>query len=200
MSTTIDYSTPGVDRVLSRLVEREVVRNCGPLVQHFLDHPEALDWSDYSFDDLYAIASGPDWESTWDNGTHEIHVCADGRRFLIDTLDKPDRLDDGETWDDWAAENGAALGEDVEADDWEELCHAAGLDDEPETTEALEFWIVSEWLRDQLAAQGELTGALFDLPIWGRTCSGQAISADGVILRIAHELGILPGQPNSWAD
>lgn len=51
--------------------------------------------------------------------------------------------------------------------------------------EAYEFWIVSDWLADQLQAKGELiTKDFLGLTIWGRTCSGQAIYCDRVIQEI----------------
>ena len=66
--------------------------------------------------------------------------------------------------------------------------------------EALEHWAVTKWFAEQLAEHGETTGELFDLQIWGRTCSGQSISLDCVIAEIAAEMEILDGQRNSWKD
>lgn len=71
-------------------------------------------------------------------------------------------------------------------------------DDDP--TEALEHWIVSDWLAEKLAEHGEMTGKILGLTIWGRTCSGQAVSMDWVIQSIAAKMQILDGQRNSWAN
>lgn len=50
---------------------------------------------------------------------------------------------------------------------------------------ALEHWIVTPWLGSILSESGEMVGELFDLHIWGRTTSGQAIYMDSSIQEIA---------------
>ena len=63
-------------------------------------------------------------------------------------------------------------------------------EDEENPTEALEHYIVSDWLADKLIAQGEMvTKDFLNLTIWGRTCSGQAIICDSVIQYIYEGLG-----------
>ena len=47
--------------------------------------------------------------------------------------------------------------------------------------EALEHWIVSDWLGKRLLEQGEMVIDFMGLTIWGRTTSGQAICIDSVI-------------------
>ena len=70
---------------------------------------------------------------------------------------------------------------------WYTLCDYNGIyldDDYP--TEALEHWIVSDWLESKLSEYGQLTTNDFlGLTIWGRTTSGQAICLDHVIQQIA---------------
>ena len=57
---------------------------------------------------------------------------------------------------------------------------------EPHTNEALEHWIVSDWLADKLEERGEMVIRDFKgLTIWGRTTSGQHISLDYVIQKIS---------------
>ena len=66
------------------------------------------------------------------------------------------------------------------------------IDNFIEPEEALEHWIVSDWLADKLEAYGELTTKDFlGLTIWGRTCSGQAIMLDWVISKICNDLDML---------
>jgi hypothetical protein len=58
--------------------------------------------------------------------------------------------------------------------------------------EALEFWIVSDWLADQLEAKGEMIAQDFlGLTIWGRATSGQAIYCDEVIREIAENMHVI---------
>lgn len=79
--------------------------------------------------------------------------------------------------------------------------HVSENEPDSEAQEVYEWWLVTDWLADKLAAKGEVViraGSLCD-SIWGRCCTGQAILLDGVISKIAEEMGILAGQPNSWA-
>jgi len=60
------------------------------------------------------------------------------------------------------------------------------FDIEPYTNEALEHWIVSDWLADKLEECGEMVIRDFKgLTIWGRTTSGQHISLDYAIQKIS---------------
>ena len=66
------------------------------------------------------------------------------------------------------------------------------IDNFIEPEEALEHWIISDWLADKLEAYGELiTKDFLGLTIWGRTCSGQAIMLDWVISKICNDLDML---------
>ena len=73
------------------------------------------------------------------------------------------------------------------AKDWETLCWENNID--PVLTDALEHWLVSDWLADNLEAAGEMIIRDFmGLTIWGRRTSGQAISIDYVICKIYNEM------------
>ena len=55
------------------------------------------------------------------------------------------------------------------------------FNDEDYPEEALEHWLVSDWLGKRLLEQGEMVIDFMGLTIWGRTTSGQAICIDSVI-------------------
>ena len=55
------------------------------------------------------------------------------------------------------------------------------FNDEDYPDEALEHWLVSNWLAERLREEGEMVIDFMDLTIWGRTTSGQAICIDTVI-------------------
>ncbi len=55
------------------------------------------------------------------------------------------------------------------------------FNDEEYPDEALEHWLVSDWLANRLREEGEMVIDFMDLTIWGRTTSGQAIYIDSVI-------------------
>lgn len=73
------------------------------------------------------------------------------------------------------------------ADSWQDACDAAGV--EPYQREIYEHWIVSDWLADKLAENGEKVDTDFaGLTVWARTTTGQAISMDSVIQKIVADL------------
>lgn len=56
---------------------------------------------------------------------------------------------------------------------------------EPYQWEIFEHWIVDQWLAEKLAEKGERVDMDFEgLCVWGRTCTGQAVSMDSVICEI----------------
>jgi hypothetical protein len=53
----------------------------------------------------------------------------------------------------------------------------------------LQYFLVSEWLADQLEAKGEkVCSDLYGMTVWGRFTCGQSISMDSVIQDIAQDL------------
>jgi|GEM_PF-3484884 len=61
-------------------------------------------------------------------------------------------------------------------------------DDEGNMQEVYEYYAVTPWLAEKLKAQGELVTEFFNLIIWGRQTTGQAIHMDTVIDDITREL------------
>lgn len=163
--------------ICDQLVRREVGHCVSTLVDHFAKNPEALTGSDYTEDDLYALLSCDDWESTVTEADGYIAGRETSDGLGVITVDAGDGPEDVHSW----REAAEILGE-----------------DDPQRSEALEHWIVSDWFARKLSDRGEMTGELFGLTIWGRTCSGQSISQDGVIREIADEMEILAGQKNEW--
>ncbi len=72
---------------------------------------------------------------------------------------------------------------------FEELSELFGQEDnEGNIQEVYEFWLITPWFAEKLKAQGELVADFFDLNIWGRQTTGQAIYIDAVIDDITREL------------
>ena len=72
---------------------------------------------------------------------------------------------------------------------FEELSELFGQEDEEgNIQEVYEFWLVTPWFAEKLKAQGELVAEFFNLDIWGRQTTGQAIYMDAVIDDITREL------------
>ena len=81
--------------------------------------------------------------------------------------------------------------------DYEEFCREHDI--EPDEHEVYEHWIVTDYFARKLKEQGETVGEVCGLTIWGRCATGQAISMDGVITRIARDMEILEGQRYDWS-
>jgi hypothetical protein len=77
-------------------------------------------------------------------------------------------------------------------------------DDEPQREEGqyqevASWWACTEYWQEKMKAQGEVV--IDNRPhIWGRTTGGQSISADGQVIHIARDMGILYGLKNSWHE
>lgn len=70
---------------------------------------------------------------------------------------------------------------------WQEFADEFQID--PETVEAYEHWIVTDWMAKRLEEKGEMVAYdICGLTIWGRTTTGQAIYMDSVIQEIYKEL------------
>lgn len=106
----------------------------------------------------------------------------------------------GETWE-WEEEPRTEQWDRIQdIDDLEPLVKACPKCDSPteptdvsshetDPIEAYEHWIVSDWLAGKLEAQGEMVLRDFlGLTIWGRTCTGQAISMDHNIRALVKSL------------
>lgn len=68
------------------------------------------------------------------------------------------------------------------------MCDMLRVDTDEYRDEVYEHWVVSDWLGRKLREQGEVVGEFCGLTVWGRCCTGQAISLDGVIERIWRSL------------
>lgn len=68
---------------------------------------------------------------------------------------------------------------------WQDAFEFVGAD-EPDGTECLEHWLVTDDLARRLLDEGEAVAYdVAGMTVWGRCTSGQAIYADGVLQRIA---------------
>jgi len=85
------------------------------------------------------------------------------------------------------AETTAERASPLDACGWEDLCRECDI--EPYQREVYEHWIVSDWLADRLAEKGEKVDKDFaGLTVWARTCTGQGIASDSVIIAIHADL------------
>lgn len=74
-----------------------------------------------------------------------------------------------------------------EDDGYKDFCDEHSIDID-EYIDVYEHWAVTSWFADKLRAKGEIVGDFGNLTVWGRTCTGQAISMDWVVQEIHKEL------------
>lgn len=206
--------SPTNQRILGDLVHREVVCCVSMLVSHFASNPDTLNGSDYNYDEVLSLCENRPDSSDWG-----LEKC---KNFLEN---KGEPLPEPNPWDmdrEELIETGFASGVEIcppdyynhltednlrknviDAIDHEEM---GGIEDWREAVqdcdpdEVYEHWVVSDWLARRLREKGETIGELFNLTIWGRQNSGQAILLDNVIAEIAAEMQILEGQQNDWSE
>lgn len=184
------------DRILSRLVEREVLHCVSHHISELSQAPGLID-EETGIDLWRGI---PDYEEA---ATHAGWECAESNLWLNEfgatQLEEDGAPEDVDSW--LSVSKGTFYHlDDVEtcvAVDWEELCCLQSI--EPFEQEVLEHWLVTKYFSEKLAEHGERVVELHGLNIWCRTTSGQMIAADYVIEEIASSMEILPGMKNDWS-
>lgn len=154
--------------VLDRIVREEIFTGANEMVQTLLNGGLCLE--SCSFAELHhACLSAPDYSEPPEGYTVRPSAY-DGRWFFVD----PDDVPEG---DDYDTEREAIIAA------WEDS------GDEPDDTEALQFWLVSDWLADKLEDIGEpIARDVLGFNVWGRTECGQALTADASLNRVARRL------------
>jgi hypothetical protein len=168
--TTDPTLTIEFQRKVSDFVQHEVVYCVSHLVSELvpaiLNGDIGQDCPSYE-DDAYKLTGKHVW-------------CPVNTKSYNELDEFTDEDDAREALEEWLEDPECAEVGDNNEDDW---CI------EERHNEALEHWIVSDYLADRLEEHGEIiVRDFFGLTIWGRCCSGQAISIDGVIQRIYEEI------------
>ena len=212
--------------ICGKLVSREVGNCVSMLLDHFARHPEAIEGSDYTYEEdilplceileYQEAAEAEGWEEFIDDpddtyinlSDRQIvkvptwrALCEEENLCEIDDKDEEDAEAEAypEGWyryDELTFYNDADC-ERSQVDSWEDLCDVENI--EPYRNEVYEHWTVSDWFARKLRERGHPTGELFGLTIWGRCTTGQSILLDRVIGEIAAELQILEGQKCDWS-
>lgn len=182
--TPIDYGNDTIREHSEHLARNEVYYCVSSLVSS-LQSEEACTALGIDWEDVRAVCVQDDWETP--------------AREYIDGLDASDLkqtaeyldVDGADAWDDDADDTEAMEAAiiahcEADPDQWRELCDFNRL--EPETFEAYEHWLVSNWLAGKLEEMGEMVSRdLLGLTVWGRRTTGQSMSMDHIMLTIARD-------------
>ena len=163
-----------------------------------IDYDEAAEAHLDDCDDLDELENMAGFVGDWDNALRAAGYNPDNTPFKPIDVDDPEA--EPEQYDDpadylWDLEKEEdekfleALRTYIKerVNGHENFCLEFDIDTDEYESEVYEHWIVSNWLADKLAERGEVTGEVCGVTIWGRCCSGQAISMDYVIQQIAAE-------------
>lgn len=77
--------------------------------------------------------------------------------------------------------------------------HVLESEADEKANEVYEWWFVTNWFAEKLAAHGEVVIRGYMHSVWGRCCTGQAILLDWVVGKIAEEMEILEGMDHDWS-
>ena len=165
-----------------------------PLLER-VDYDEAVEQyvEDADLSDLETLI---DEDGCWEDFLEEKVFSEIGRPGKVADEDEPEEDWEDQDLEDWLDDDTSrweTLREKVlefltENSDFEELCGKHDIDTDDHRSEVYEHWIVSGWLARKLKEQGEITGDLCGLTIWGRCCTGQAICLDRNIQNLAIDL------------
>jgi len=155
---------------------KHVHQHCSQLIEHLL---ETATESEY-YDQLMQVSRQENYREAceyegWAVAERDGWTCIiRGDRVYDDCLNSPVDIED--------------LDEDcdIDPDDanvWRLLAESEGI--EPDSTDACEYWIVSDNLAHWLGERGEMVSTdIYGLTVWGRAGTGQAIYMDSVIRKI----------------
>jgi len=168
---------------INEFVDREVVYNCSSLISGLVE-TDTGKW----FDELMSICRQEDYKTAALEDGWTVMERSDGIKVImkgefiydpqsnvVDQLDQVVSID----YEDYE------IDDEDDQDIWEALCEYERIDP---YNQALEHWIVSDWLADKLLEHNEMISKdIYGLTVWGRCCTGQAIAADYVIQQIYQE-------------
>lgn len=169
-------------RTVERMVEQEVIQCVTVMVDELSETFRSNSaFGDY-YDTLSSCHSKPDYEEAAVEHIQQMTIeeCQeyiDVNSLLVD--DNPN------------LHNLMELVREHARDDFQAFCN--DYDIEPEYSEVFEYWTISNWLYEKLEEKGEVVFELFDLKIWGRTTTGQAIDLDWVMNEIYNDTFIIFG-------
>lgn len=163
-------------QIIERLVDRDVLVNASQMIDA-LSRNATPDGDLVDFDEMLGCQTAPDYSEPPDG--YEVHRDAQTGVYVLlayredsDSEDHRDEIEDG-------------------FDTKREAIIAAWEDsgDEPDDTEALEHWIVTNYLADKLEEVGALVSRdVLGFNIWGRSESGQALHYDSDLIAIAESI------------
>lgn len=156
------------DDTIQRIIEKEIFCNASTMVGT-LTKAETVD-----MDDLLPCLVAPDFSAP----PEDYRICQDDDGWFFQSFDY--------------GEPAGWHGDDGDRFETERTAVAAAYDDandNPEFVEALQHWLVSDWLADELEAVGALVARdVMGFEVWGRTECGQGLTKDSDLQAVARNV------------
>lgn len=180
------------EQIINRIIEQEIYTNASAMVQQLSEgltlnsasfaelHSECLFADDYETPAREAIENGtPAFAfSTAEHIGLTLYTKAGAE---VADSDMADELEDTDV------DLARLLSDIEELDDpaiWADICEYADI--EPEMVEALQHWLVSDWLADKLEAVGALVARdVLGFEVWGLTECGQSLTMASDLRKVA---------------
>lgn len=187
-------------RIRGKLVDREVILCVSGLISNLQAEPAAAAKLGVDEDELIRMGSNDDYRTAVEEWVRNDADPSDleyaglcDRKPRVNPYAKPCKR---------RIRIALRKLEDLDDEEVQEIARSERLD--PQVNEVYEHWVVSRYFASKLEGCGE-TVSRDVIPgcscyVWGRTCTGQAISMDHVIAEIAANMRILVGQENEWKD
>jgi len=177
------------EQTIQRLIDQDIYTNASVMVAG-LNDMEIWDRLPATYEALLDAMIKDDWEEPVRDALQDItpagflDVCdvIGANAYTKDGTEiDPDNVETVEHND---VDRQALIGALEESGDWQEV--ADHLDLEPHTHEALQHWLVSDYLADALEEVGALVARdVLGFNVWGRTECGQSLTRDSDLHKVA---------------
>lgn len=178
-----------IEQNIKRIIDQEIFTNASTMVAD-LSTADLSETMPNLCELLTACSVSDDWETPVRDALSDITPggLADVCGFLgvdLQTKDGEIVTDEmAETIDHDAVDRSAVIAHIEESNQWSEVGEYLSLD--PETIEALQHWLVSDWLAERLERIGALISQdVLGFNIWGRTDCGQSLEMNSDLRKVA---------------
>jgi hypothetical protein len=198
-----NYHSTNNQRVLSKLVDREVIANQSYLVTELLKHHyDEAEWTNEYVDNSEEIEELTEIKDKYESAIYSIEEKIEKyAEKLEEAIDDNNNLIQEEIKNKIDILTSGIANINYRIEGIEETIYSLQIEEEI-PKEPLEWWLVTGWFGEKLKGYGEVFVEIFGETWWGRTCTGQAILLDYVIGKIGEDMEILEGQSNHkfWVD
>ncbi|KAE8546186.1 hypothetical protein [Marinobacter nauticus] len=178
-----------IEQNISRIIEKEIFVNASTFVAD-MQATELCDRLPNTFEKLIECSVKDDWREPVIEAVQDItpaglfDLC---EYMVIDLYTKDGRIVTdtlAETIDHDNVDRSPVIKAIEDGDQWQDVGEYLSLD--PFTVEALQHWLVSDWLAEKLERVGALIAVdVMGFNIWGRTECGQSLEYDSTLKAVA---------------